>query len=323
MTQKIGKMEEILIVENISVGNEELEILRDISFDVKKNEIISIVGESGCGKSMTLRTIIRLLPKNLKILNGDIIFEGMKLKDLKEKEMNRIRGKKIGMIFQEPSSYLNPLFTIGNQIEEAIEGNIKKREKKEMVIKILKEMGLPITTYYQYPHQLSGGMQQRAMIAIALINGPSLLLADEPTTALDVTTAFSIINLLKNLVTNHNLSILFVTHDISLANHISDRIIVMYGGTIVEIGKSKEIYENPLHPYTKKLIECLPQRYKKGERIKTIEGEVPFFKNLPAGCPFSQRCDYKMKICEEQKPGKIFFENRIVKCFKYGNIVES
>jgi len=316
-------MEEILKLENIYVGNEELKILRNINFSVKRNEIVSIVGESGCGKSMTLRTIIKLLPKNLKILNGDIIFEGIRIKDLKEKEMNKIRGEKIGMIFQEPSSYLNPLFTIGNQIEEAVRGNFKREKRKEKVIKILKEMELSPNVYYQYPHQLSGGMQQRAMIAMALINNPSLLLADEPTTALDVTTAFGIINLLKNLVSEHNLSILFVTHDISLANYISDRIIVMYAGIIVENGKAKEIYENPLHPYTRKLIECLPEKYKKGERIKTIEGEVPSFKNLPPGCPFFQRCDFKMKICEERIPGEINFENRILRCFKYGNTLES
>ena len=316
-------MEEILKLENIYVGNEELKILRNINFSVKRNEIVSIVGESGCGKSMTLRTIIKLLPKNLKILNGDIIFEGIRIKDLKEKEMNKIRGEKIGMIFQEPSSYLNPLFTIGNQIEEAVRGNFKREKRKEKVIKILKEMELSPNVYYQYPHQLSGGMQQRAMIAMALINNPSLLLADEPTTALDVTTAFGIINLLKNLVSEHNLSILFVTHDISLANYISDRIIVMYAGIIVENGKAKEIYENPLHPYTRKLIECLPEKYKKGERIKTIEGEVPSFKNLPSGCPFFQRCDFKMNICEERIPGEINFENRILRCFKYGNTLES
>jgi oligopeptide/dipeptide ABC transporter ATP-binding protein len=316
-------MEEILKLENIYVGNEELKILRNINFSVKRNEIVSIVGESGCGKSMTLRTIIKLLPKNLKILNGDIIFEGIRIKDLKEKEMNKIRGEKIGMIFQEPSSYLNPLFTIGNQIEEAVRGNFKREKRKEKVMKILKEMELSPNVYYQYPHQLSGGMQQRAMIAMALINNPSLLLADEPTTALDVTTAFGIINLLKNLVSEHNLSILFVTHDISLANYISDRIIVMYAGIIVENGKAKEIYENPLHPYTRKLIECLPEKYKKGEKIKTIEGEVPSFKNLPHGCPFFQRCDYKMKICEERIPGEINFENRILRCFKYGNTLES
>ena len=316
-------MEEILKLENICVGNEELKILKDIDFSIKRNEIVSIVGESGCGKSMTLRTIIKLLPKNLKILDGEVIFEGIRLKDLNEKEMNKIRGKKIGMIFQEPSSYLNPLFTIGNQIEEAIRENLNKEEKKERVMKVLEETGLSANVYYQYPHQLSGGMQQRAMIAMALINNPSLLLADEPTTSLDVTTAFTIINLLKNLVDQHNLSILLVTHDISLANYISDKIIVMYAGIIVETGKAKEIYENPLHPYTKKLIECLPEKYKKGEKIKTIEGEVPLLKNLFPGCPFSPRCDYKMKICEEKVPIEINFENRTLRCFKYGDIVES
>jgi len=321
LTQKTGKMEKILTVRNIFVGNKEVKILRNINFEIKKREILSIVGESGCGKSMTLRTIIKLLPKNLKIFKGEIYFEDIKITEYNEIE--KIRGKKIGMIFQEPSSYLNPLFTIGNQIEEAIKNNIKKIEKKEKIMKILQEIGLSPDVYYTYPHQLSGGMQQRAMIAMALINNPDLLLADEPTTALDVTTAFGIIKLLKNLVSIYNLSIIFVTHDISLAKYISDKIIVMYAGIIVEKGDAYSIYNNPLHPYTQKLINCLPEKYNKREKIKTIEGEVPSFKNLPSGCPFSPRCEYKMKICEEKIPGEINVENRTVRCFKYGNTVES
>ncbi|HOK56019.1 MAG TPA: ABC transporter ATP-binding protein [bacterium] len=314
-------MEKILTVKNIFVGNEEIKILRNINFEVRKKEIVSIVGESGCGKSMTLRAIIKLLPKNLKILNGEIFFENLKITEYNE--MEKIRGKRIGMIFQEPSSYLNPLFTIGNQIEEGIKENIGKKEKKEKIVKILKEIGLSPDVYYSYPHQLSGGMQQRAMIAMALINNPDLLLADEPTTALDVTTASGIIKLLKDLVSIYNLSIIFVTHDISLAKYISDKIIVMYAGIIVEKGNSEQVYNNPLHPYTQKLINCLPEKYSKRERIKTIEGEVPSFKNLPYGCPFSTRCEYKKRICEEKIPGEIVIENRIVRCFKYGNIVES
>ncbi|MCX7917983.1 MAG: ABC transporter ATP-binding protein [bacterium] len=316
-------MGKILEIKNVVVGNEEIKILRDISFEVEEREIISIVGESGCGKSITLRTIIKLLPQNLNILSGKIFFEGLEITKLKEKEMQNIRGKKIGMIFQEPSSFLNPLFTIGNQIEEGINEKVEKDKKKERVIKILEEMGLSYNVYYQYPHQLSGGMQQRAMIAMALINNPVLLLADEPTTALDVTTAFGIISLLKNLILIHNLSIIFVTHDISLAKYLSDRIFVMYAGIIVEKGPSIEVYNSPLHPYTQKLINCLPEKYNKGEKIKTIEGEVPSFKNLPLGCPFSPRCEIKNKICEKRIPPEIKIGNRIVRCFKYGNFMES
>ncbi len=314
-------MKEILKLENISVGNEEIKILRNINFIVKEKEIVSIVGESGCGKSMTLRTIINLLPKNLRILNGRIYFENKEITDFKEIE--KIRGRKIGMIFQEPSSYLNPLFTIGTQIEEAIKDQIDKEEKRNKIFKILKEMGLSPNVYYQYPHQLSGGMQQRAIIAMAIINNPSLLLADEPTTALDLTTAFGILNLLKNLVLLHNLSIIFVTHDISLARFISNRIIVMYAGMIVEEGDANLVYNNPLHPYTEKLIGCLPEKYKKREKIKVIEGDIPSYRNLPEGCPFYPRCEYKMGICEKNIPGKINFENRIIRCFKYGKIMES
>ncbi|MCM8785207.1 MAG: ABC transporter ATP-binding protein [Candidatus Omnitrophica bacterium] len=314
-------MKKLLNVRNVVVGNEEIKILREISFEVNEKEIVSIVGESGCGKSMTLKTIIKLLPKNLEILSGEIYFDGIEI--VKYDAMEKIRGKEIGMIFQEPSSYLNPLFTIGNQVEEAIKEKIEKKEKKERVIKILKEMGLSSNVYYQYPHQLSGGMQQRAMIAMSLINNPKLLLADEPTTALDLTTAFGIIDLLKNLVTKYNLSIIFVTHDISLAKYISDKILVMYAGIIVEKGPSNLVYTNPLHPYTQKLINCLPEKYKKGERIKTIEGQVPSLKDLPEGCPFSPRCEYKKKICENYIPGEIKIEERNVRCFKYGNFMES
>lgn len=321
MTLKTGKMERILKLENVSVGNEEIKILRNISFDVKRGEILSIVGESGCGKSTLLRTIIKLLPKNIRILKGKIFFEGIDITDFKD--MRRIRGEKIGMIFQEPSSYLNPLFTIGNQLIEAVRNEKNKDICKERVFKILKEVGLSKNVYYQYPHQLSGGMQQRAMIGMAIINNPSLLLADEPTTGLDLSTSIEIINLLKNLVSTHNLSIIFVTHDISLANFVSDKIIVMYAGIIVEMGDSKIIFNNPLHPYTEKLINCLPERYKKREKIKTIMGEVPSLKNLPDGCPFYPRCEFKKQICELNLPGFFQLENRIVRCFKYGNIVES
>ncbi|MCM8810414.1 MAG: ABC transporter ATP-binding protein [Candidatus Omnitrophica bacterium] len=314
-------MEKLLSVKKIVVGNQQVKILRDISFEVKEKEIVSIVGESGCGKSMTLRTIIKLLPKNLEILSGEIYFDRIEIR--KYNEMEKIRGKEIGMVFQEPSSYLNPLFTIGNQIEESIKENISKREKKEKIVNILKEIGLSPNVYYQYPHQLSGGMQQRAMIAMSLINKPKLLLADEPTTALDVTTAFGIINLLKNLISKYGLSIIFVTHDISLARYISDKIIVMYAGMILEKGNADLVYNKPLHPYTQKLITCLPEKYKKGEKIRTIEGEVPSFKNLPIGCPFSPRCEYRQKLCEEKIPEEIEVDNRIVRCIRYGNFMEN
>ncbi|MGC8977301.1 MAG: ABC transporter ATP-binding protein [Candidatus Ratteibacteria bacterium] len=315
-------MGKILSLKNIYVGRQEIVILRDISFEIEKGEIVSIVGESGCGKSLTLRTIINLLPQNFKILKGKIIFEGENITEFDEERMRNIRGKKIGIIFQEPSSYLNPLFTIGNQIQEAIMEKMSKKEKKEKVIKILEEIGLSSINYNQYPHQLSGGMQQRAMIAMAIINNPLLLLADEPTTALDVTTAFSIINLLKKLVLTHNLSIIFVTHDISLAKFISEKIIVMYSGVIVESGPSDLVYNEPLHPYTKKLIDCLPERYKKGEKIRVIEGEVPSFKNLPSGCPFYPRCKFRKEKCEKFLPEEIKIDKRAIRCFNYGNIVE-
>ncbi|RKY30144.1 MAG: ABC transporter ATP-binding protein [Candidatus Omnitrophota bacterium] len=295
----------------------ELEVLRGINLNIKKGEIVGLVGESGCGKTLTALSIIRLLPKTAFIKSGEIYLEGTELVKLSKREMENIRGKKIGMIFQEPSSYLNPLYTAGNQVEEAIKEDLPKIEKRKRVFEIFEEVGLNRSDYFKYPHQLSGGMQQRVMISMALINRPVLLLADEPTTALDVTTEAQIINLLRKLIEKYMLSVLFITHDISLAKSFVDRIAVMYAGQIVEIGDSKEIFEDPLHPYTKGLVMCLPERYKRGERIRTIGGNVADFKNLPNGCAFHPRCPLKRKICEIEDPEEKRIGNRIVRCHEY------
>jgi oligopeptide/dipeptide ABC transporter ATP-binding protein len=187
---------------------------------------------------------------------------------------------------------------------------------------MLKDVGLKENVYHQYPHQLSGGMQQRVMIAMALINSPALLVADEPTTALDVTTAHGIIELLKEMTAGYGLSVLFITHDISLAARFAQKIAVMYAGKVVEFAPAKEVYGSPRHPYTERLISCLPERYRKGERIKTIEGQVPDFSALPQGCAFHPRCPYRMGICMLKDPGETVREDSIVRCFKYGNAVE-
>ena len=317
----------ILEIKNLEVSVKTIDgnvkILRDVSLSIGENEIVGLVGESGCGKTMTARSIMKLLPENTKIDKGEIFLQGEDIVKKDEREMRKIRGGKVSMIFQEPSSYLNPVFTVGTQIEEAVKGIRDKREKKERVYKILEEVGLDRSIYFRYPHQLSGGMQQRVMIGMALINNPLLLIADEPTTALDITTAHMIIELLKKLMNSHRVSILFITHDISLSVYFSHRIAVMYAGKIVEISPSSEIFKNPVHPYTERLIACLPERYRKGEKIKAIEGEVPDFRNLPPGCPFNPRCPYRMKICEEREPEERKVGKSIVRCFKYGNPVEN
>jgi len=320
-------MEKILEIKNLIVSfkirEKKVKILRGVDLSIEKNEVVSLAGESGSGKTLTGLSVIKLLPKNAFFENGEIYIDGENILEFSEIEMEKIRGEKIGMIFQEPSSYLNPVYTVGNQVEEAIKGKINKKEKKEKVIQIFKEVGLKENVYFKYPHQLSGGMQQRVLISIALINNPYLLIADEVTTALDVTTAIQIIELLKNLINKFKLSVLFITHDISLAKIFSHKIAVMYSGEIVEIGPIQKIFENPLHPYTENLISCLPEKYKKGDKLKTIPGNIPDFENLPSGCSFHPRCYYKKEICLTNQPGKTQIEERFVRCFKYGNIVEN
>ena len=314
-------MNKTLEIRNLEVSLKHLKknipILRKINLSINKNESVALVGESGSGKTMTAMSIMQLLPPTLSVDGGDILFLGENILSIGEKNLEKIRGRNISMIFQEPSSYLNPLFTVGGLISEAIKD--KKINKREKVIKMLEEVELKKNVYYQYPHQLSGGMQQRIMIAMALINNPELLIADEPTTALDITISYGIIELLKKMVIKHGLSILFITHDISLAVSFTKKIGVMYAGRLVEISDSQKILERPLHPYTEKLVECLPERYKPKERIKTIEGNVPNFLNFPTGCPFHPRCPYKESICITSEPEEKIVENTIVRCFKYGN----
>lgn len=319
-------MEKILEIKKLEVsfnpaGREGVKILRGINLSVGKNESLALAGESGSGKTVTARAVMKLLPNNMNFERGDILIRGRSVLNLKEQEFRKIRGKDVSMIFQEPSSYLNPVFTAGSQVLEAIKGY--EPEKRERTVRLLNEVGLKENVFYQYPHQLSGGMQQRVMIAMALINNPKLLIADEPTTALDVTTAYGIVELLKEMREKHGLSILFITHDISLAVNLAHRIAVMYAGRIVEISTSAELLNNPLHPYTEMLIACLPERYKTGDKIKTIEGQVPDFRDLPKGCSFHPRCPYKKEICLREEPGETERGAGIVRCFKYGNFVES
>jgi len=287
-----------------------------VSFDIKKGEIFGLVGETGCGKSVTALSIIGLIDEPGRIESGKIIFKGKDMLKLSEEERRKIRGKGITMIFQEPMTALNPVYTIGDQILEilllhkhGIE-NIKKAPKelkekeKKNVIEMLKlvRMPDPERTINSYPHELSGGMRQRAMIAMMLATQPALLIADEPTTALDVTVQAQILNILMDMKNKLGISILLITHDLGVVAEICDRVAVMYAGNIVEIGDVYSIFKKPLHPYTRGLMAAIPSMAEKKEELKYIRGSVPNLIYPPSGCRFHPRCEYAKDICKKERP---------------------
>jgi len=274
-----------------------------ISFSIEKGEILGIVGESGAGKSITGFSILGLIDKPGKIVEGEIVFDGEDLIKKSEKELQKIRGNDISMIFQDPQTSLNPVISIGDQLMEAILYHSKTTSRKEAFntcIDILKLVGLPAAEkrMTSYPHQLSGGMKQRVVIAMALLNNPKLLIADEPTTALDVTIQAQILYLMKKLSSDFNSSLILITHDIAVVSQLCDKIAVMYAGRIVEYGKKEDVIFNPKHPYTKGLIECLPKLDDNKDRLYQIPGIMPSLLSLPKGCYFKDRCEYFDKECE-------------------------
>lgn len=278
-----------------------------LSFEIKEGETLALVGESGCGKSVTSLSILRLIQEPPgKIEEGKVTYKGRDLIKLSKKEMRSIRGNEISMIFQEPMTSLNPLFTIGNQIMEAIRlhQGLKKEDATRKCVEMLELVGIPdperrITNY---PHEMSGGMRQRVMIAMALACEPSLLIADEPTTALDVTIQAQILDLLRKLRESMNMSLLLITHDFGIVAEMADRVGVMYGGQMVEYGNLEDIFRRPGHPYTVGLLNSIPGIDSKGERLKTIPGNVPDLANLPTGCNFRDRCPLASNICEDSDP---------------------
>ena len=279
-----------------------------ISFSIREGEVLAIVGESGCGKSVTSLSIMGLVPSPPgKITNGQILLDNKDLTKLKEKQMRAIRGQEIAMIFQEPMTSLNPLFTIGNQLIEAIRIHNKSWNKKQAskrAIEIMKLVGLPRAEQLidEYPHQLSGGMRQRVMIAMALVCNPKILIADEPTTALDVTIQAQILKLIKELNSRLNTAVLLITHDLGVVAEICERVIVMYAGQIVEEASVYEIFNNPKHPYTQGLIQSVPDmRYKKSE-LYSIPGNVPKPGSIAQGCRFAPRCQYAFDRCYSETP---------------------
>jgi len=286
----------------------EVQAVRGVSFNVAKGEVLGIVGESGSGKSVTSMSIMKLVSYPGKIKSGEILFRGEDLAKKTDKEMLSVRGDKISMIFQDPMTSLNPVYTIGNQIIEAIirHQNVGKDEAREKAIEMLKLVGIPSPEERidNYPHEFSGGMRQRAMIAIALSCEPDLLIADEPTTALDVTIQAQIMELLKELKNKVDTSIILITHDLGVVADTCDKIIVMYGGLVMERGSAQEIFYTPKHPYTMGLMKSIP-RLDAGDdgRLIPIPGTPPDLIKPPTGCPFSARCPYAMKICTQEMPG--------------------
>jgi oligopeptide/dipeptide ABC transporter ATP-binding protein len=282
-----------------------------VSYSLEKGETVGVVGESGCGKSVTALSILRLIPDPPgKIVGGQIFFESRNLLDLAPPEMRRIRGNDISMIFQEPMTSLNPVFTIGNQIIEAVRlhQGLSKKEATEKAIEMLSLVGIPAPArrVHEYPHQLSGGMRQRAMIAMALSCNPKVLIADEPTTALDVTIEAQILDLMRNLQHELGTAILMITHDLGVVAEMARKVVVMYAGKIAEQAPVEQIFAEPNHPYTQGLLQSLPRVDKDAtgqkHRLQEIPGIVPSLLNLPVGCKFASRCPKAMAICEEQEP---------------------
>jgi oligopeptide transport system ATP-binding protein len=302
------KMETLLEVSNLRVSyrvhDGEVQAVRGVDFTVGKGEAVAIVGESGCGKSVTAQSIMRLIPTPPgEIKDGSSIrFKGRELLALNEKEMRGVRGKEIGMIFQDPMTSLNPTMTVGGQIMEGLKLHLgmDKAEARARAIEMLSLVGIPNpeTRIRQYPHEFSGGMRQRVMIAIALACNPSLIIADEPTTALDVTIQAQILRLMKSLQKKLGTSIIMITHDLGIVADLCDRVIVMYAGKVVEQGTKREVFKSPKHPYTQGLLKSVPRINRdRGEPLVPIHGTPPDLIKPPAGCAFYDRCPHAMKIC--------------------------
>ncbi|HBT72319.1 MAG TPA: peptide ABC transporter ATP-binding protein [Lysinibacillus sp.] len=285
----------------------EIKILRGVNFSIHKGEILGLVGESGSGKSLTSLSIMQLFHGTTgKIVNGSIHFNGEDLTKMSESEIRKIRGKQMAMIFQEPMTSLNPVLKIGKQLMEAIEMHLKlpKNESKHHAIQMLKSVGIGRAEeiIHEYPHQLSGGMRQRIMIAMAMACQPKLLIADEPTTALDVTIQAQILELMKKLKEEHETAILLITHDLGVVAEMCDKVVVMYAGQVVEEADVFELFASPKHPYTKGLIASVPKIGDKKEVLDSINGQVPSPQNMPKGCKFAPRCDHAMSICHQESP---------------------
>lgn len=292
-----------------------------VDFTVRKGETLGIVGESGCGKSVTSMSILKLLPPEGKVVEGEILFKGRDLTKCSSSEMEKIRGKEIAMIFQEPMTSLNPVYTVGQQIGEMIKTHeqLSKKQLREKAIEMLKLVGIPSPEKRidEYPHELSGGMRQRVMIAMALSCNPELLIADEPTTALDVTIQAQILELMRELKNKLGTSIMMITHDLGVIAEMADYVLVMYAGMVMEYCSVRDLFQKPLHPYTQGLINSLPRIDDAKDKLYVIEGSVPSLYDMPEGCRFWPRCPHAKEICKTRIPELYDCGGRKVRCFLY------
>ncbi|HDN79048.1 MAG: ABC transporter ATP-binding protein [Chloroflexi bacterium] len=317
--------ENILTVKNLKVLYATraglVKAVDNVSLEVRRGEVLGLVGESGCGKSTLGLSILRLIPPPGKITDGQIFFNGEDLLAKTEEEMRSIRGKHIAMVFQDPMTSLDPLFRIGDQMVETIlthEKGTSKKEARERAMEILMKLGIGSERFDDYPHQLSGGMRQRVMIGLALLLNPDLLIADEPTTALDVIVEAQILDLLKDLRKTYNITLILITHNMGVVAQLADRVAVMYAGKLVEVGEAMDVFYTPLHPYTEGLLRSIPNISLEHHKLETMPGSPPDLITPPPGCRFHPRCPYVMEICSrEEPPLKSLEEGHLVACWKY------
>ncbi len=281
-------------------------VLDRVTFSIGEGEVFGLVGETGCGKTVTALTILRLLPSNARIRTGHVRFLGEELLSKTDEEMQQLRGTKISMVFQDPATSLNPVFTVGEQVTRVVRAHedVEKEAAAERALGLFQQVGLPDpdTVLRSYPHELSGGMQQRVMISMALACRPRLLIADEPTTAVDVTIQAQILDLLMDLQRKFRLSVLLITHNLGIVAETCQRVGVMYAGTLAEIAPTKALFREPLHPYTQRLLRSLPRPDARGQPLASIPGSVPSLINPPAGCRYHPRCEFAMKSCSVRRP---------------------
>ena len=329
---KMSEQETLLSIKNLKTyfvtEDAVLKAVDDVSFEVRRGETLGVVGESGCGKSVSCMSIVKLVQgENVSYEGGEILFEGRNMLEMSEKEMRRIRGKEISIIFQEPMTALNPLYTIGDQMKEALKNHqkISDRKARELCVEYLRKVKIPMPEemMFRYPFSLSGGMRQRVMIAMALISSPKLIIADEPTTALDVTIQAQILDLMNELKQETGSSCIFITHDLGVISEMADRVVVMYGGKVCETAPTDELFEHAAHPYTLGLIHSRPRADFEGDRLEVIPGNVPSLNDKPEGCPFHPRCRYAQERCRSQFPPEIELEpdhgagSHKVACWRY------
>lgn len=309
-----------------AVRGGDLTALRGISFSLDSGERLGLVGESGAGKSVAAFSILNLIARPGYIAGGQILYRGKDLASMSERELRKIRGNRIAMIFQDPMMTLNPVLTIGTQMVEAIQAHRKtgKKEARAIALDRLQKVQIPSPgkRLDQYPHELSGGMRQRVIIAIALLLEPEIIIADEPTTALDVTIQAEIMDLLLNLCEQENVALMLITHDLGVVSQVTQRMLVMYSGRIIEQGPTREIINDAQHPYTQGLINALPQMGEPGQRLFQIPGSMPSLKNVPTGCPFHPRCNFATEQCTRRMPEYVRSGNVDVACYEVANLIE-